>query len=93
MTNTDADTATSLSGIAERARALQSSVVGRIGAATESGKAMIDLRRTDRRRAELLQELGELHYLASQSGELDQAHADRLIAELGTIGAADEGDE
>ena len=83
MTNTETTEATSLS---TKLLALRESLTDRVEGVADSGKALIATRRDDRRREELLRELGELHVAAANDGGLDESLAGRLVAEINAIG-------
>ena len=69
--------------ILDRARELSSRAV-------ESGRRRIDDARTDRRRDDLLRELGEARYAQSKGVTTSEGEIERIIAEIDDLDRTDE---
>ena len=87
MTTTETTEATETTWTG-RAQALRDSIVSRVDDMAGSGKAILAGRRDDRRRDQLVLELGELHFTAAVDGDdPNQRLVDRLVAEIKALDA------
>ena len=76
--------------LTHRARSLRDTVVARVAEVVDDGKSVVTARLDNRRRLQLMQELGAIHFNAATSGgTMDTELADSLIAEIAALDAGE----